>query len=235
MKRKIGVELESTGYRCLFEGIKKEGIEPFLNLAKDIERVPQKEILIRQTLFSGSNDLDLLEKKHRDIVKYFQEHKEQFTIVDITNSNVLKVLENLSQNRTLLALYLENARKLEELKVKNIEFVNDWFDWKNKACKIYRNAQDEIILIFKYYTDGHLETDGKEILVDKLFNYREIYFSITPNDEMSFIFEADNTEHQCQYRRIYIENFGFDGTKLPSEKEIQRYAIPEEFMRKRIK
>ncbi len=227
-------ELESTSYRCLFEGIKENGVEPFLGLVQDILTISRRETLIKQTLFSSTNDLAKLKKNHREIIKYFKLHKEELVRFSVTNENILMTLLCLSQDNTLLDLYLENARKLEELKVSTINFQH-FQNMYADTCRIYRNKKGQIIHITKYYTDGQIVSDGQEILIDSLFNNSIIPFSINLENKMTFVLRAENNENSYQFRNITIENFGFDSAKLPSEEELQSYEIPQEYVRKRIK
>lgn len=233
-------ELESTSYRCLFEGIKENGVETFLGLVQDMHNISRKETLIKQTLFSSTNDLVRFKRNHREIIKYFKSHKKEFVRFSVTDENVLNTLNILKcilNNSSLLNLYLENARKLEDLKVLAIEFKNfqNLCNNDENYCSIYRDKQGKIINITKYYTDGQIVSDGQEILVDRRFNHSRIPFSIDLKKRMTFVLESVNLENLEQYRKITIENFGFDSTKLPSEEELQSYEIPQEYVRKRMK
>lgn len=227
-------ELESTSYKCLFEGIKENGVEPFLKLVQDMHNISRNETLIKQTLFSSTNDLVRFKKNHREIIKYFKSHKEELACFSVTNENILMTLLCLSQDNSLLDLYLENARRLEELKVSTINFQHFQNPYTD-TCRIYRNKQGQIIHITKYYTDGQIVSDGQEILIDSLFNNSIIPFSINLENKMTFVLRAENSENSYQFRNITIENFGFDSAKLPSEEELQSYEIPQEYVRKRMK
>lgn len=227
-------ELESTSYRCLFEGIKENGVEPFLELVQDFKTISRREDLIKQTLFSSTNDLVKFKRKHREIIKWFKFHKEELVRFSVTNENALMALTCLSKDNSILDLYLENARRLEELKVNSIKFQHFQNSYED-ACGIYKNDQEKIIHITKYYTDGEIISDGQEILVDPLFNNSRIYFSIKLESKPTFVLRAENNENSYQFRDITIEHFGFDSTKLPSEEELQSYEIPQEYVRKRNK
>lgn len=223
-------KLQSTGYRSLFEYVEKEGVEPALNLVKDINNLPDKEILIKQTIMGERNALVDLSKKHKDIIKYLKENKDGFSTLNLQEDKVLNILNNLSNNITLLQKYLENARKLEELNVFKVDFI-PLFDFVqfDYWCSIYRDENGNIIHINKYYSDGIIEP-GKEILKDKLFNYSEIPLNGVSN--ATFLLGCENTEAFYQFRRIIIKDFDFDGSKLPSEEELQRYEIPKQLIKK---
>lgn len=53
MEIRTDEKLESTGYRCLFEYVRKEGIEPLMGLIDDVREVPSKNILIQQAVING--------------------------------------------------------------------------------------------------------------------------------------------------------------------------------------
>ena len=72
---KTSEELKSTGYRCLFECVQKEGIEPILNLVTAARSIPRKDILIKKAIMTGENDLTTLLENNKDIIQYLKEYK----------------------------------------------------------------------------------------------------------------------------------------------------------------
>lgn len=174
----------------------------------------------------GNNDIDKMAKSNQDIIRYIREHEKEFSGFSLNNENILPMLTSLSKDMSLLDLYLENARRLEDLKVSRIyltpSFENEY------QCGIYRDRDGNIINIQKYYTDGNIIAK-EESLEDELFNYSEIPFSIT---NASFLLHASNNEDFIQCRGIYITDFGFNGDKLPDETEIQSYTIPKQLLKK---
>ncbi len=233
MKGQTSKELESASYRCLFEGIKSKEIGSFLSLVKDIHDIYSREILIFQTLFCRENVLDTLRVNHSKILEYFRDHNEELRYLNFANENVLNVLENLKNDISPLDLYIENAKKLESLKINKIQFESFW-PFNKGNCPICRDKEGKIISISKYYTDGEIVSSGDEIITNSMlsYSYSKINFSI---HNESFILMAQNGEYLPQYRSIYINNFGFDGSKLPLEEELQSYEIPNELIRKRSK
>ena len=225
MEIKTVEQLESTGYRCLFECVKQEGIEPVLGLVQDINDLPGKEILIRQTIMEKRNDLARLTRKNKDVIRYLKEHKEEIRRLSLEKEDVLNILKSLYANSALLDVYLENARRLEALKVSDVKFVSA-FDG-DYHCGIYRDTDGNIINIKKYYTDGNIIA-GEELLKDELFNYSIIPFCISNS---TFLLTASNSENFHQYSGIQITDFAFDGSKLPTEEEIQKYEIPKTFIK----
>lgn len=220
MEIKTCEALESTGYRCLFECVKEQGIEPVMHFIKDVNNISSRDILLRQAIMCGKNDLLALVKRNRDIVRYLRQHDLQGFI--FTSQNVLDTLTSLSKDISLLELYLDNAKRLEELNVLGVHFEKHLYS-AVKRCDIYKDKEDGKI---KYYTDGRIQSMG-EISDENECNYSYIPFAIE-NSDCSFLLEAINTE-QGQYRNIFIKNFGFDGTKLPSEEELQSYEVPKQF------
>ena len=232
MELKTSKELESSAYRCLFEYVKKEGIEPALDFFKDIaDFYSDKNTLLKNSILLGRNDLIKISRRNKDIVKYIREHKKDMKRLCFTDKKVLTELNSLQEDNTLIDLYLENARKLEDLKVSDIAFV-DFFDYES-YCRIYRNKDGEIIRIQKQYTDDKIKIVEvfEEELIDKLFNYSGILYRQN-REETTFSLSVENTETEYSIRKIEIKDFGFDGSKLPTEEEISSYDIPIQLIKK---
>ncbi len=221
------IELESTGYKNLLEYVKNEGVDSVLNLLQDLKKISNQNLLIRQTLFNnGQNDLSILEQKNKNIIKYLSENKEKYKRIDFTKNGLLEIMKKIKENSSLLDLYLQNAKLLEKLKVSDINFIEDF---KNKyECYIYRDFFERIINIRKFYTDGKI-LPSEESQLNSKSNYSKIVFSL---ENAKFLLQAVNSENYCQYRNIYITDFGFDGAKLPTKEEIESYEIPKVFIKK---
>ncbi len=222
--------LESTAYCQLFETVKKEGLEPIMNLVQDIQDISTREDLIRQTLFESECDLASFAKKHKDIIAYLKEHRE-LEQLNLENGNqrkhILNTLRSIQYKFSLVNLYLENARRLEALKVSRVTFVSSFANRDDFLCEIYRNETGEIIHITKQYTDGTIKPE--ERMEEEIFNYSAIPFSVT---DASFVLDVTNTEIYGSIRNIAIRNFGFVGSKLPREEELQKYEIPYQLIKK---
>ncbi len=230
MELKTSKELESSAYRCLFEYVKKEGVEPALELFKNIDDFYSDiNTLLSDSILLGKNDLIKINRRNRDIVKYIREHKKDMKRLRFTGKNVLTELNSLQEDNTLIELYLENARKLEDLKVSDIAFV-DFFDIES-YCGIYRNDEGQIIRIQKTYTDGEIDEVFEEEVKDKLFNYSKIPYRLNRKGT-TFSLRAENTENGYSIRQIEINGFGFNGDKLPTEEEISSYEIPMQLIKK---
>lgn len=225
--------LESTSYRLLFEYVQKEGIEPTIKFMKDMNAVLNKNnLLVKQAVLYGNNELLTLVKRNLDIVKYLREHEKDLRFFDLTRKEVLNTLTELSKNISLLGQYLDNAKLLEELKVSKISFFNFPF-LKSYDFGIWHDYTGKIIYIKKYYTDGEMLSFDPERMIDKAHNYWEIPFHIDTRDEtLSFVFEANNHKNGFQSRKIEITNFGFAGSKLPTEEDIQSYEMPKILIKK---
>ncbi len=232
MELKTNPELESSAYRCLFEYVKKEGVEPALEFFKDIDDFySDKNTLLRNSIFLGRNDLIKINRRNRDIVKYIREHKKDMRRLRFTDKNVLTELTSLQENNALIDLYLENARRLEDLKVSDIAFV-DFFDYEN-YCGVYRNKDGQIIRIQKKYTDNKIVEVFEEELEDKLFSVSFSKILYRQNrEEATFSLSIENTEDEYSIRQVEIKDFGFNGEKLPSEEEISSYDIPMQLIKK---
>lgn len=233
--------LESTGYRCLFECMKQEGIEPVFKLVQDIKCIPDKQFLISQGILKGINYLLSLVKRNRNIIKYLREHEEELKTLKFCNLDFYNTIENLSKNPDLLDLYLNNARRLEELKVEEIEFVYSFNHFIAKEdqyyCYIIPRNEKELNFISKCYTDGKILPRLTE---EQAYNFKwcqekaqNIPFSIKNEAgyKCSFVLETANASDFSQRRKIVIVDFGFDGDKLPTEEEVQSYEIPKSLIK----
>jgi len=222
--------LKSSVYRCLFEFVQQEGIEKALDFFTDIDdNFRNSERLLEHAITGRKNDLLSLVKRHSSIVKYLRSHKNELNRFSFLNENYLKVLESLSTDFSQLELYLKNAKRLEELKVESI-ILSNFLHFNFETCEIYRDAAGKIITINKGYSDGQISDIKDENLISKYFNYSEIKYMVC-YDKATFSLEANNCENGQQYRTIRIENFGFDGSKLPTEEELSSYEIPKQLIK----
>lgn len=233
MKIKTSDKLESSGYRCLFEYAKQYGLEQIMHFIQDIDQIDFNEkVMLDQAILYGKNSLLSLIKRNSDIVKYLREHESDLRAFSLASKNVLNTLTILSKNISLLELYLSNAKKLEELKISKVNFS---FKDGLYACEIGRNSQDRIMYIKKYYTDGKIESLKPEHEIRKTseFSFNKILFLINKDDgSPSFVLDTINNELGYQYREISITDFGFDGSKLPTEEEVRSYEIPKSLIKK---
>lgn len=160
MEIRTNIELESSGYRCLFDYIKKEGVEPTIEFFEHINQVPSdNKILIKQAILEGKNDLSMIVRNNKNITKFLKEHKKDMQKLDLTNPNIKKALARLKENNTLIDLYLENAKRLEDLKVEEVE-IEDFQIRDVYNTMMYRTTDGRILILDNYFTDGVI-TDFK--------------------------------------------------------------------------
>lgn len=225
------IKLESSGYRSLFEYVKKEGVEPALDFFKDVNKFHcTKKSLLENSIIFGKNDLIRMNRRNRDIVKYIREHKKDMEGFNLANEDILMVLSSLQENNALVDLYLENARRLEYLKVQNIEF-KQFLPFEFYNCGITRNKDGQIIAIQKNYTDGKINSVGEEKLAIKNYYYSEIPYMIE-NEGMTFLLEVVNSYRCSPISQIKIKDFGFNSEELPTKEEINSYDIPLQLRKK---
>lgn len=239
MELKTSKELGSSGYRCLFEYVKKEGVEPALAFFDDIDNFYcNRNTLLKNSIVFGENDLIRINRRNRDIVKYIREHKKDMKNINLADENILNELYRLQKDNTLVDLYLENAKRLEDLKVSDIKFNQFPQSYYYYYCGIYRNNDGQIIRIVKNYIDGKIKVVNEERLIEKmhgLYDFSKIPYTvdnIVDNEIMTFCLRTENTEHGHSIRTIEIKDFGFNGDKLPTEEEISSYDIPLQLIKK---
>ena len=254
METKPHEYLQSTGYRCLFECAKQEGIESLWGLVQDIKKLPSPEILLVPTIMENAKTLAKLSKKNKKVIRYLKEHAEELRKFSLYRPGVVGILESLYQDSALLDTYLKNAKRLEALGVSKVDVVSSLDSYYNKCCfykgryfeekmalfgLIFRrfSERNAIIDIEKYYTDGTINagTICTENLAvspyDDYYRYYEIPFSV---GDATFVLGVHSSGYHlgpCFQSEIKILDFGFDGSKLPTEEEIQKYEIPKQFIK----
>lgn len=227
----VNDSIDSTGYRSLFQCVKENGIDKVVDFVDEINgRSFSKEILLRQAILYGKNNLLSLVKQNKDIIEYFREHEGDFSTFKITDNNVLDVLIILRENISYLDLYLENAKRLENLGVAKIKFENLCPVTVND-CRLYKNKDGEITFIQKEYTEGEILSVGEEVLDDETYYYSYIPYNMDTKNS-TFCLTVQNTEHYRQHSWIEINDFGFRGDKLPSKEEMDSYEIPKQLIKK---
>lgn len=223
--------IDSTGYRSLFQCAKEIGIDKVMNFVDEINgKNFNKEVLLRQAILYGKNNLLSFVIRNKDVVQYFRDHEEDFRLFKITDTNVFDVLVALEGNISRLDLYLENAKRLETLGVSKIKFGSLW-PISVHSCKLYRNKDGQITFIQKDYTDGKLLSVGNEVLDNETYYYSQIPYQMD-NGNATFCLTSKNSEHGFQTRWIEIEDFGFRGDKLPSKEDIDSYEIPKQLIKR---
>lgn len=225
--------LESTGYRCLFECVKQKGIEAVFNLFQDIRNLPSQEDMIRQLVLEYQNVLAIFHIRNKDLIDYFKNEEISLKTLNFKDENVYNTLCNLIKNRDLLDLYLDNARKLEELQVEEITFVKDLNCLPTKIYRTYNRItplDNKFISVEKYYTDGKVIPRIREEEQEK-YNSLEplcsLPFTIDHKSNPSFVLNTEIKNGSENHRKIEIIDFGFDGSKLPTNEEVESYDVPK--------
>ncbi len=234
MELKTNERLESTGYRCLLEGVEQYGILMFRFIEDYRHILSKKNTLLQQAVLYGRNDLLSLVKNNRSVIGYLREHEKELTDFNFASEVVWDMIHSLQMDVSNLELYLENIKKLEELAIDKIS-VGKFPLMDTYECGIYRNSQGEIISITKCYTDAIIQTVGSEYTVSKTRNHSYSKFSCYINnreDAQTFSLDVTNTEDHHQYSEIFIRDFGFDGSKLPTKEDLESYEIPKFLVKK---
>lgn len=231
MEKIVGDSIDSTGYRTLFEYVKEEGIDKLLDFITDINNMDfRAELLLKSAIIYGKNDLTTLIKKNRDVTRFLASHENEFRSFSLTNTDILTVLTKLKENISYLDLYIDNAKRLEDLKVSRIR-INDLSTFSHSRCEIYRNKRQKNSYITKSYTDGKIDWIGEEELQSEVYNSSYIPY-IVDMDNATFNLTVQNSNRGYQTRWIDIKDFSFRGDKLPREEEIASYEIPKQLIKK---
>lgn len=237
--------LESSVYRVIFEYLKyTKNLDQVLGLVNDIYALPNRNLLIYQIISIKKNSLDLFWERNKSVLKSLEEYdldvyRSSFLCKLIMNDDILKILNQLRDNISLLDLYLENAKRIESLKVERIVFGDLkklMKEFQHYYCEVKKQNDRELKSIRKCYTDGRVRPvlTGEEA---RCFNwchngYNFIPFDIFDNQDFSFVLTCENEGNGRQRRTIEIENFAFDASKLPTEDDIRSYKLSKELVRK---
>lgn len=236
MKTQIETKkLESTGYIRIFECVKDNGIKPIMHLLKEIRDLSKNTIINRAILDGTHETLSIVQtKEYINTIKYLRLYKSDLEGLSLNNESILKALKKLKTDISKLDTYIENAKKLEELKIERIKLLLSSEIYSRQfICRIYRDNSFPINIthINKYYTDGEIlyltpETKSGTYLG----NPSQITFKIGPRElrDASFVINCENHENGNQERTIELTSFDFNTELLPTEENIRSYRIPNE-------
>lgn len=216
--------MDSTFYRVLFELAKEVGTGELLNLLYDLVSLKNLS-LEKEIIFEGKHRSLSLISRNKKVVDYLRKHKKELEAKNLTDQNIISVVNELVDNPSLLDTYLENARLLEKYKIEKIKIVSKKYEdifHININQEIYYNKSNKIIAIRKYYTDGEIEC----IRVEEGYDYKEMNCALKGEVSTSWILHTENHENGMQFRSIYITGFDFNPEKLPTEEELQSYELP---------
>ncbi|MDE6292620.1 MAG: hypothetical protein K2L98_02940, partial [Bacilli bacterium] len=131
MEIKTSDYLESSVYRILFEYINSNDkvVHQLIGLMEAIYALPNREFLIYQMIADRRNRLDELMEKNKDVINYFRwdeigQYKSSLITKLIMNDDLLRILKEIRDDKSLIDIYLKNAQRLEALKVEKIVFGN---------------------------------------------------------------------------------------------------------------
>lgn len=164
MEIKTGKFLESSIYRILFEYINSDEkvIHQLIGLMRAIYALPNREFLIYQMIADRRNRLDELVEMNKDVIDYFRcneigEYKSSLITKLIMNDDVLRILEQIRDDKSLTDIYLKNAQRLETLKVEKIVFGDLkklMKEYHHYYCEVKKRNDRELRHVRKCYTDG---------------------------------------------------------------------------------
>lgn len=222
---------ESTGYRLLFEYIKEKGSYPAKKLISDIIGLETAQyFLINGAIKSGKNDLIRLYKENRDIINFIRENEEGFGRIDFTDNNLGNIIYKLNHDKDkekLIDLYLEKAKKLEELFVQRIEF-KEFPSFLRSCCVINRTSRGEIKSLKKEYTDGIITEIGEE----KTDYPEQTKINYCIKNLKTFCLESFVCNDGSPICKLQISNFDFNSHLLPTKEEVAKLEIPLQLIKK---
>lgn len=214
---------DSITYRKMLEFIEKEGTEPFEKFIEEVAGINEKT-LIERAVIQGNQPLMGLIQRNKVVVEFLRQLQNNFLA-----SRVRRFVVKTSNNMDKLDEYIENAKRLEELKVCRITFT----DFMGgivpglSTTEIWSDKSGKITTIRKNYTDGTMIYNPLAYREE----YKEYAFDIFPNDRVenspTFLLQTENHADGKQFRYAAIEDFGFNGQELPTEEELRSYEEPK--------
>lgn len=221
-------KLDSTYFRVLFELAKKESPEALQNLLRDLKEL-ERMSLGHTAIFKGTHPTLSLTSKNKSTIKFLRERKKELEGLNLLRFDVADSVNQLVGNPSLLDTYLENARLLESYRIGNVKLpeTESGLYGFNTPVSIYKDLKGTIEEIVKYYTDGEFKYTvyPASKKVGKII-YEAYSADLSREVPATWVLGTENRSTGYQYRTIYIENFAFDTTKLPTEEELQSYDFP---------
>lgn len=207
---------ESKGYRLLFEFIERYGIEQILNFFKELNDYTYLNAKIIDRLCNNSN----LPESNKSLVKYLILHKKDLERIYI--KSLKQFVHDLKCNPHIITTYIENARKLERLKISEIDLVSESSLLKRTYYCSYYKDKGKLTSLYKSYTDGTIVTRDRVITSSQ----GTVKFKI--EKEPTFLLNCDirNNHWLPYFRHIQITSFDFNSKYLPTEEELNSHDIP---------
>jgi len=223
---------DSVTYRKALEFIKKEGIEPFEKLFADILKTGD---LLNNAIMHGKHPTLGLTRNNKTVIEFLRQFDKYFLNNNqcYLSENFRKFIKDTSENIDKLNLYLENAQRLEELKVCHVSLqdLKDYWLLINHGMgriQIFKE-KNNIICIRKNYTDGRISYNTKRINIER--DFEEYDVSISPNENIenspTWLIQCENSNSGNQCRYAWIENYGFNAEYLPTCEELSAYEEPQ--------
>ncbi len=148
-------------------------IDKLLNIFREEKREEKKEVkdIRRENLDYNENLIDMLVSDHKELIKLFQEMKEQFE----KNSDFRKMLQKINDFKLALEIhlmvedsqlygYIENMNRDNEMMV---AFVKD-------VQNEMKSIAEEVILFIRKYTDYRMYHENKDSFLKDLNKIGEV-------------------------------------------------------------
>ncbi len=225
--KELEKQTDSNTYRRIFEFIKREGIEPLLTLVNDLESLQylEKEDIISKRLFESKDFLNHIVRKNKIVIDFLKQFKNGFlTQMTIDSKQFFDLVKDTRKNQNKLNLFIENTKILEDLKIDNIYLTENISQLACCHHNLWIFGDTEITGIKKAYSDGEIlyneqknDSGSKIIFEEYEANYKNA----------SWIIISQNYAEMNKYKYVYIKDFGFKNSNIPSYEELSSYSEPE--------
>ena len=227
--KKTTNDYDSKVYRKLFELAQKEGPEAIIDFIVEYEDLKGSDLLTK-SIINGRHDTLSFSKKHKamiDFIRSLQLEKAPHFMRDL---NFPRFAKTITEEK--IPTYIEGAKALEDLQVKNIRILDKVNGIICYPTIIYYD-EDNITSISKQYTNGvtiyqHI-SEGTNLKTEMYRN--SITFSHnTPRIALSTEIKKDEQIHT----EADLSDFGFDIDTLPTYEELTSLTPPESLQKSKV-
>lgn len=214
-------QLDSIHFRVLFELAKAEGPDALQKLLQELERF-ERSCLGHKAIFEGKHPTLSLTSKNKKAIAYLREYKNELKGINLLTPEIKTSVNSLVEKPELLDTYLETARTLESYRVGNISMLPEHLEVLNINSDVYYDSEGRIINVTKHYTDGKIDYFPVSAPQGR-YRRQLINCMLNTDTPTTWVLKTQNSDSGWQHRSIFIKDFAFDTSALPTEEELQKY------------
>ena len=145
---------ESRTYRRILEFIQREGIESFIRFVDDVHSMSETS-LIENAIYKGTHKTLRIVRNNKLVIEFLRDFQDSFLDYSVSSRQFREFVFYVFENIDKLDLFLENARKLEDLKVCTVNISNPRsLSFARFRTQVFTDPEGNITDIIKNYSDG---------------------------------------------------------------------------------